>query len=97
MLRRRGLFTAVGEVMLLVTMLGAPSPANAAWWRKLWPTAWWSRSTVPAVSTTHPTPEIDPGMVRSGLVLLGGGLAVLTDRRRRRGSSLPAAQTADRA
>ena len=86
MLRRRGLFTAVGGAMLLLSTVGAPSPANAAWWSKLWPTAWWSRShDVPDVPTTHPTPEIDPGMVRGGLVLLGGGLAVLTDRRRRRG------------
>ena len=30
------------------------------------------------------TPEIDPGSLRSGLVLLAGGLLVLTDRRRRR-------------
>ena len=34
-------------------------------------------------STPHKTPEIDPGMARSGLILLVGGVLALTGRRRR--------------
>ena len=33
-------------------------------------------------SNPHQTPEIDPGMLRTGLLLLVAGMLVLTDRRR---------------
>jgi hypothetical protein len=57
--------------MLLLSTVGAPS---------------WSRAEDdgPEIPTPNATPEIDPGMLRGGLVLLGGGLVILADRRARR-------------
>ena len=61
-----------GATLALVLTTMAPSAADATWWRPQWR---------PQVRVT---PEIDPGVLASTIALVAGGVAMLTDRRRRK-------------
>ena len=86
MVRRISLVKKTGLALMLMAILGAaaPAPANAGLLDFIISILRPHRPSVP-VRGGGPvkTPEIDPGMLRGALVLLGGGVLMLTDRRRR--------------
>lgn len=79
--RTKGL-KILGSALVFAGALGTAQPAHAGIFSWL---SWLFRPR-PANPSSTPlrTPEIDPGMLRGSLVLLGGGLLALTDRKRRR-------------
>jgi hypothetical protein len=82
--RTKGL-KILGSALVFAGALGTAQPAHAgifSWLSWLFRPRPANPGYTPRTDPVH-TPEIDPGMLRGSLVLLGGGLLALTDRKRR--------------
>lgn len=77
--RTKGL-KILGSALVFAGALGTAQPAHAGFFSWF---SWLFRPRPANPTTPVRTPEIDPGMLRGALVLLGGGLLALTDRKRR--------------
>ncbi len=87
MLARTKSLKILGGALVFAGALGTAQPAHAHGSGGFFSWLSWLFRPRPhnPTSTLAPTqtPEIDPGMLRGSLVLLGGGLLALTDRKRR--------------